>query len=141
MAIELGFFRQSISSILQRNPIVSNDALAGAMRCNMVNFRPHLQISDLKSHSFQSGGIRKPVKMVYVSSYGFWMDLLVSITRVFTGKVFPPVDRNGNLLSDVLAGRRLTIFCSLDGQEAEVVSEVDQKPLHVRLRQAVKCAV
>jgi len=140
MPIDLNFFRQGISSVLERNPNVSNSDLSGLMKANITNFNGHIQISDLRVHSFQSDGyegIRKPAKAVYISPYGPWTDLLVSIKRVFTGIKFPPPTHNGDLLMDLLTGCRVTIFCSLDGSEAEVLSEVDQQPLFVRFFRAV----
>ncbi len=140
MVIDLNFFRQGIWSVLEKNPNVHNSDLSGAIRARIINFKGHIQISDLRVHSFQSDGyegIRKPAKMVYVSPYCFCMDLLASIRRIFTGVTFPPSAGNRDLLSDLHNGRRITIFCSLDGQEAEAVTEVDQKSLHVRLCEAV----
>jgi len=140
MAIDLNFFKLGISSILERNPQVSNSALSGLLKANIINFNGHIQISNLRLHSFQSDGyegIRKSAKMVYISPYGFCTDLLVSIKRIFAGVTFPPTKHNGDLLSNLPSGRRITIFCSLDGKEADVLSEVDKRSMFVRIFKAV----
>lgn len=136
MPVDLNFFKSLLPGVLEGNPNVRNSALSGVIAANIVNFKGHIQVSESRVHSFKSDGyegIRKPAKIIYISPYGFWLDILVSIKRIFTGIVFAPSKANRDLRSDLCEGRRVTIFCTLDGSEAEALIEVDQKPLFVRL--------
>lgn len=135
MAIRLDFFKNSISSLLNRNPGIRNADLSGVLAANIVDFKGHIRISDAQ-HIFHSDGyegVRKPAKIIYLSPYSFWIDLLVSIKRVFAGVMFLPSAARPDLRADLQAGRRITVFCALDGSDAEVLMEVDQKSLLQRI--------
>ena len=140
-SLRLNFFQNTVSSQLNRNPTISNSDLAGVMRANIVGFRGRLQVSDCAVHSFKSDGyegINKPAKIIYISPYeGFLSNLFVSIKRIFIGVVFGHSNSNGDLRLDLAQGRRVTIFCALDGSEAEAVIEVNQKGLFFRIYQTV----
>jgi hypothetical protein len=111
------------------------------MRANIVGFRGRLEVSDGGVQSFKSDGyegIRKEAKIIDISPYeGFLSNLFVSIKRIFTGVVFGPSNSNGDFRLDLAQGRRVTIFCALDGSEAEAVIETDQKSLFLRIYQTV----
>ena len=139
MSINSDFFKKTISSVLGKNPTVRNGALSKVIEAQIVGFKGHIQVSDAKLYSFQSDGyesVRKPAKIIQVSPYGFWLDLLVSIKRIFTGVVFAP-SPNGDLQSYLAQGRRITIFCAVDGSEAETLIEPNQISLFGRIYRAV----
>lgn len=138
--LNLNFFKQLIPPVLEKNPYLDNTSLAGVIIANIPNFRGHIRVSDQRVHSFYSDGyegIRKPSKIIRISPYRYWQDLLVSIIRIFAGAVFGPSVYKGDLHSELGQGRRLTLFVSLDGTEAETLVEVDQKPLVVKVLKSV----
>jgi hypothetical protein len=143
--LNLNLFKNLVPAVLKVHPDLKNSALSGVMETRILNFPWHMQMSDCKMHSFGSNGckgIQKPAKIIYISPYGFWLDLLISIKRIFTGVVFGSSNANGDLRLDLAQGRRITIFCALDGSEAEVLIETDKQSLFHRVCKAVfSCCV
>lgn len=121
--MDVNFFRDLVTPVLQSNPHIRNSALAGVVAANIVGFKGHVRVFDDKGPSGK-------LKAIHISPYGFWQDLLVSIKRIFTGVVFPA--RTGDLRSDLAQGRRITIFVSANGNTPERV-EGSQKPRIVGL--------
>ena len=139
MSINSDFFRNTVSSVLHRNPSLSNAALSKVIEAQIVNCKWNIQVSDDRLYSFRSDGyegLRKSAKIIYISPYGFLSDIFVSLKRMFVGVTFPP-SQDGDLRSYLEQGRRITIFCAIDGSEAESLIEVDQQSLCLRIYQAV----
>ncbi len=117
-----------IQSLLRSNPQISNSALAGVVAANINNFKGHVRVFDTLSPA-------GPAKMIRISPYGFWQDLLVSIKRIFTGIVFP--QRNGDLQSDLAQGRRVILIVrSTDSTE---IVEESRKSSVLRLIKQIFC--
>lgn len=141
MSLNVNFLKFFIPCQLKENPGIRNTNLAKAIAAELPHFQGSIRVSDCRLHSFSSNGYegdRKPAKIIYLSPYSFWVDLLVTIKRIFTGVIFAPsFSSGGNLLPYLLAGRRITVYCALDGTRAETLIEQNQKPLWTRLYQSV----
>jgi hypothetical protein len=130
MSINVDACNSYVFSVLKRNPTLRNSALVGVLKANQIE--GHIRIFDSESHFFKSEGINKPAKIIHISPYGFLVNLLISIKRIFTGIIFGPFNHNGTIHSHLAQGRRITSFCALDGSSTEILIEKDQLSLFRR---------
>ncbi len=136
MTLNLNLVRGYVSSTLAKAPTLRDQALSGVIYSQIIDFQGDIKVSGHREHSFfsnRSGHIAKPAKAIRFSPYGYWRDLLTSIRRIFTGVVFPPVGSTEDLQVYLSQGRRVTVYCAIDGSEANMEVEGDQKSLLARI--------
>lgn len=132
--------KNGFRKLLAQNPNISNASLECLIKANMRGFKGHVQVSDQRAHPFQragSGIIQLPAKKIYLSPYGFYSDLFVSILRFFIGISFTSFQGPNTLKSYLEQGRRLTFFCALGTSDVDSVKESNQQSLPVRIYQAI----
>jgi len=91
----------SIPLIITHNPTVKDEALAGAIKCNLVGFEGLVQVAT-KTHSFAVGD--REARVIYITPYGGVGDWLVSIKRSLAGVEFKTLSHNGAHITEYVLG-------------------------------------
>jgi len=91
----------SIPLIITHNPMVKDEALAGAIKCNLVGFEGLVKVAT-KTYAFAVE--KKESRVIYVTPYGNIKDWLVSVKRSLAGVKFENLSNNGSHITEYVLG-------------------------------------